>query len=71
MMKPTAWMLSIEQKVVVGPHHSFSNGIAAIFASYYCFNLQYPEEGSSTLEFIQRYFNFQMNIAGFPTVLSS
>ncbi|XP_059902161.1 uncharacterized protein LOC132453333 [Gadus macrocephalus] len=56
MMKPTAWMLSIEQKVVVGPHHSFSNGIAAIFASYYCFNLQYPEEGSSTLEFIQRCF---------------
>ncbi|XP_059915959.1 uncharacterized protein LOC132463678 [Gadus macrocephalus] len=56
MMKPTAWMLSIEQKVVVGPHHSFSNGIAAMFASYYCFNLQYPEEGSSTLEFIQRCF---------------
>ncbi|XP_059906679.1 uncharacterized protein LOC132456365 [Gadus macrocephalus] len=56
MMKPTAWMLSIEQKVVMGPHHSFSNGIAAMFASYYCFNLQYPEEGSSTLEFIQRCF---------------
>ncbi|CAL8342697.1 unnamed protein product [Arctogadus glacialis] len=56
MMKPTAWMLSIEQKVVVGPHHSFSNGIAAIFESYYCFNLQYPEECSSTLAFIQRCF---------------
>ncbi|KAG2460933.1 MSRA reductase, partial [Polypterus senegalus] len=54
MMKPKAWMLSIEGQVVMGPHHDFVNGIATIFASYYNFNLQYPEDASSTLEFIQR-----------------
>ncbi|XP_039592264.1 uncharacterized protein LOC120515387 [Polypterus senegalus] len=56
MMKPKAWMLSIEGQVVMGPHHDFVNGIATIFASYYNFNLQYPEDASSTLEFIQRFF---------------
>ncbi|XP_070690655.1 uncharacterized protein [Pempheris klunzingeri] len=56
MMKPRAWMLCIEGQVVMGPHARFINGIAALFASYYSFNLQYPEDGSCTLEFIQRCF---------------
>ncbi|XP_051784743.1 uncharacterized protein LOC114641604 [Erpetoichthys calabaricus] len=56
MMKPKAWMLSIEGQVVMGPHHDFVNGIATIFASYYNLNLQYPDDASSTLEFIQRCF---------------
>ncbi|KAF1389442.1 hypothetical protein PFLUV_G00073470 [Perca fluviatilis] len=56
VMKPRAWMLSIEGQVVMGPHANFINGIAAVFASYYNFNLQYPEEAACTLEFIQRCF---------------
>ncbi|KAI9515826.1 hypothetical protein NQZ68_022180, partial [Dissostichus eleginoides] len=49
-MNPKAWMLCIDQVVVTGPHDHFVQGIAALFASYYGFNLQYPEHGSSTLE---------------------
>ncbi|XP_067101214.1 uncharacterized protein [Osmerus mordax] len=56
LMKPSTWMLSIEGQVVMGPHDRFINGIAAVFASYYNLNLQYPEDGSCTLEFIQRCF---------------
>ncbi|KAJ4949670.1 hypothetical protein JOQ06_021179 [Pogonophryne albipinna] len=57
MMNPKAWMLCIDQVLVMGPHDHFVQGIAALFASYYAFNLQYPEHGSSTLEFIQRNVN--------------
>ncbi|XP_067296101.1 uncharacterized protein [Pseudorasbora parva] len=56
MIKPTAWMLSIEGQVVMGPHTDVITGIASMFSSYYCFNLQYPEESACTLEFIQRCF---------------
>lgn len=48
MMKPIAWMLSIEGEVVMGPQDSFINGIAVVFASYYNLNLQYPDDGSHT-----------------------
>ncbi|KAJ4946751.1 hypothetical protein JOQ06_008797 [Pogonophryne albipinna] len=57
MMNPKAWMLCIDQVVVMGPHDHFVQGVAALFASYYAFNLHYPEHGSSTLEFIQRNVN--------------
>ncbi|KAG9273476.1 hypothetical protein AMEX_G547 [Astyanax mexicanus] len=50
------WMLSIEGQVVVPPHPNFVAGIAALFASYYNFNLLYQEQASCTLEFIQRCF---------------
>ncbi len=56
MMKPSGWLLSIEGHVVMGPHLFFLHGVAAFFSSYYVFNLEYPAAGSSTLEFIQRYF---------------
>ncbi|XP_052424721.1 uncharacterized protein LOC127967977 isoform X2 [Carassius gibelio] len=56
MIKPAAWLLSIEGKVVMGPHADFITGIASLFSSYYCLNLQYPEESTCTLEFIQRCF---------------
>lgn len=56
MMKPSGWLLSIEGHVVMGPHPFFLHGVAAFFSSYYVFNLEYPAAGSSTLEFIQRYF---------------
>ncbi|XP_040888967.1 uncharacterized protein LOC121178736 isoform X2 [Toxotes jaculatrix] len=56
LMKPRAWLLSIEEQVVMGPHRNMLNGLAALFSSFYNFNLQYPEESSCTLEFIQRCF---------------
>ncbi|XP_033988754.1 uncharacterized protein si:dkey-15h8.17 isoform X2 [Trematomus bernacchii] len=54
-MKPSGWMLSIEGQVVMGPHPFILHGVAALFSSYYVFNLEYPV-GSCTLEFIQRCF---------------
>ncbi|XP_053191212.1 uncharacterized protein LOC128375020 [Scomber japonicus] len=50
------WMLSIEGQVVVPPHPNFSAGLAALFSSYYSFNLVYQEQAACTLEFIQRCF---------------
>nr|XP_020479768.1 uncharacterized protein LOC109974095 [Monopterus albus] len=35
---------------------SFATGLAAVFAIYYIFNLQYQDEAACTLEFIQRRF---------------
>lgn len=55
LMKPRAWMLSTEERVVMGPHSNIVSGLAALFASFYNLNLQYPEDSSCTLEFIQRY----------------
>lgn len=54
IMKPEGWMLSLEGQVVMGPHNDFTSGLAAMFASYYNFNLKYDEGASCTLEFIQR-----------------
>nr|XP_046254761.1 uncharacterized protein LOC124064385 [Scatophagus argus] len=34
---------------------TFITGLAAVFATYYVFNLQYQEEAARTLEFVQRY----------------
>ncbi|KAJ8351966.1 hypothetical protein SKAU_G00234420 [Synaphobranchus kaupii] len=50
-----SWMLSIEGQVVC-EGTSFLSGLAALFASYYNFNLQYQDEAACTLEFIQRCF---------------
>ncbi|RXN14480.1 hypothetical protein ROHU_009102 [Labeo rohita] len=50
------WMMSIEGTIVMGPHNNLLNGVAATFSAYYVFNLQYPKEASSTLEFVQRAF---------------
>ncbi|KAJ8048985.1 hypothetical protein HOLleu_01518 [Holothuria leucospilota] len=36
--------------------HSFFGALTALFASFYCFNIEYPVEVSNTLEFIQRFF---------------
>ncbi|XP_067217734.1 uncharacterized protein [Chanodichthys erythropterus] len=50
------WMLSLEGQVVCeGAQPSFITGLAALFASFYNFNLQYQEEAACTLEFVQRY----------------
>ncbi|XP_061925533.1 uncharacterized protein si:dkey-15h8.17 isoform X2 [Entelurus aequoreus] len=56
VLKPSAWMLCVDRRVVMGPHSNFLHGVASVFASYYIFNLEYPVDGSCTLEFIQRCF---------------
>lgn len=48
------WMLSVEKQVVIPPRPNFSAGLAALFSTYYNFNLEYQEKASCTLEFIQR-----------------
>lgn len=55
LMTSRNWMLSIEGQVVVAPHPDVVAGLAALFASFYNFNMKYEDEAASTLEFIQRY----------------
>ena len=54
MLTSVKWMMSIEGQVVLSSHPNFAAGLAALFASYYNFNLEYQEEALCTLEFIQR-----------------
>ncbi len=54
ILTATQWMLSIEGQVVMNPHPNFMAGFAALFATYYNFNLVYQHEASCTLEFVQR-----------------
>ncbi|KAG5848675.1 hypothetical protein ANANG_G00101340 [Anguilla anguilla] len=59
LMTAEKWMLSIEGQVVCKAQSSsatFVSGMAAVFASFYNFNLQYQEETVCMLEFIQRTF---------------
>ncbi|XP_036416694.1 uncharacterized protein LOC118800543 [Colossoma macropomum] len=54
-MNPERWMLSVEGEIVLGSNsNTFVEGLAALFATYYTFNLEYQEGAASTLEFIQR-----------------
>ncbi|CAL8263268.1 unnamed protein product [Merluccius merluccius] len=52
------WMLSIEGRVVIPPAAhlvNFTTALAALFACFYVFNLEYQVEASTTLEFVQRF----------------
>uniref|UniRef100_A0A673AGA4 Si:ch211-111e20.1 n=1 Tax=Sphaeramia orbicularis TaxID=375764 RepID=A0A673AGA4_9TELE len=52
-----SWRISTESRVVCeGLQPTFITGLAAVFATYYVFNLQYQEEAARTLEFVQRRF---------------
>ncbi len=49
------WMISLEGRVICEcVQSSFLTALATLFAVYYVFNLQYQEEASCTLEFLQR-----------------
>ncbi|CAJ1062884.1 uncharacterized protein LOC117823392 [Xyrichtys novacula] len=51
------WMISNDEQVICeGSQPSVMSGLAALFATYYVFNLQYQEEAAKTLEFVQRRF---------------
>ncbi|CAM4574008.1 unnamed protein product [Leuciscus chuanchicus] len=48
------FMLSINKKIVNDHITTFTSAICLMFGSYYCFNIHYPVELRSTLEFLQR-----------------
>lgn len=51
------WKISLEGRIIcTGIQPTFITGLAAVFSTYYNFNLQYQEEAACTLEFIQRRF---------------
>ncbi|XP_062334190.1 uncharacterized protein LOC134033919 [Osmerus eperlanus] len=53
----TRWMITFEGRVISeGITPTFATGLAAVFAMYYIFNLEYQDEAACTLEFIQRRF---------------
>uniref|UniRef100_A0A1A8LY87 Uncharacterized protein n=2 Tax=Nothobranchius pienaari TaxID=704102 RepID=A0A1A8LY87_9TELE len=54
------FMLSIDKKIVNDRITTFTSAICLMFGSYYCFNIHYPVELRSTLEFLQQCF-FSIN----------
>ncbi|KAF6724413.1 hypothetical protein FQA47_014485, partial [Oryzias melastigma] len=47
------FMLSIDKNIVNDKISSFTSAICLMFGSYFCFNIHYPVELRSTLEFLQ------------------
>ena len=57
LLKGENWMVSVQGKVLIYMSHrntSFIAAFAVLFASFYCYNLEYQEEAAVTLELIQR-----------------
>eukprot|EP00066_Takifugu_rubripes_P029996 XP_011619262.1 PREDICTED: uncharacterized protein LOC105419408 [Takifugu rubripes] len=50
----TRYMLSLDRNLVNTNISSFVSALWLMFGSYYCFNIHYPSELASTLEFLQR-----------------
>ncbi|KAL7645497.1 UNVERIFIED_CONTAM: hypothetical protein RMT77_003883 [Armadillidium vulgare] len=48
------FMLAVDQQVQIDFIEDFLSGFAVLFAAFYVFNIEYPEESKSVLEFIQR-----------------
>ena len=53
-MSSQLFMLAIEKNVVMEVK-TFDDALCVLFASYFNFNIQYPECAGTTLEFLQRY----------------
>ncbi|XP_056870048.1 uncharacterized protein LOC130514465 isoform X2 [Takifugu flavidus] len=53
----TRYMLSLDRNLVNTNISSFISALWLMFGSYYCFNIHYPSELASTLEFLQRCFS--------------
>lgn len=56
----TRYMLSLDRNLINTNISSFISALCLMFGSYYCFNIHYPSELASTLEFLQRCF-FSIN----------
>ncbi|XP_037554240.1 uncharacterized protein LOC119430829 [Nematolebias whitei] len=56
----TRYMLSLDRTLTNTNIPSFISALCLMFGSYYCFNIHYPSELASTLEFLQRCF-FRIN----------
>ncbi|KAL3053079.1 hypothetical protein OYC64_005580 [Pagothenia borchgrevinki] len=54
------FMLSVDRNIVQDNIPSLVSALSMMFGSYYCFNIAYPSELASTLEFVQRCF-FSIN----------
>uniref|UniRef100_A0A8C5PWW2 Uncharacterized protein n=1 Tax=Leptobrachium leishanense TaxID=445787 RepID=A0A8C5PWW2_9ANUR len=54
------FMLCVDRTILLDNILSFISAICLMFGSYYCFNIHYPSELASTLEFLQRCF-FSIN----------
>ncbi|XP_077088323.1 uncharacterized protein LOC143740150 isoform X2 [Siphateles boraxobius] len=54
------FMLCVDQNIILDNIPSFISALCMMFGSYYCFNIHYPSELASTLEFLQRCF-FSIN----------
>ncbi|GAA6112334.1 uncharacterized protein LOC117596411, partial [Tachysurus ichikawai] len=52
----TRYILSLDQNLINTNISSFISELCLMFGSYYCFNIHYPSELASTLEFLQRCF---------------
>ncbi|KAG5277710.1 hypothetical protein AALO_G00090550 [Alosa alosa] len=52
----SCFMLSVDQTIVNNNISSFTSALNLMFGSYFCFNIHYPVELASTLEFLQRCF---------------
>lgn len=48
------WTAERTTLYVKGIQPTFLTGLAALFSTFYTFNLQYQEEAACTVEFIQR-----------------
>ncbi|GAA6100681.1 uncharacterized protein LOC122358169 [Tachysurus ichikawai] len=54
------FMLSVDRKIVNDDLTTFIAAVCLMFGNYYCFNIHYPSELASVLEFLQRCF-FNIN----------
>ncbi|KAL2096062.1 hypothetical protein ACEWY4_008210 [Coilia grayii] len=53
----TRYMPSLDRNLINTSISSFISALCLMFGSYYCFNVHYPSELASTLEFLQRRVN--------------
>ena len=52
--KSDAFRLVVDNTVICSSIQTPLVAVALLFGSYFLFNIEYPQEGSATLEFIQR-----------------
>ncbi|XP_075962866.1 uncharacterized protein LOC142965694 isoform X2 [Anarhichas minor] len=53
-MSAAAFMVAVDQEVIIEDLASFTDALVGMFVCYYVFNLQYPAELGATMEFLQR-----------------